>query len=162
MPIVRRATADDAARCAQIYAPFVSDTVITFEEDAPGVDEMAGRIATFGASHAWLVAEEDGHIAGYAYASPHNERAAYRSSVNVGIYVDPAFARCGIGRALYAELFARLKAQGRHAAFALITLPNEPSIALHEAFGFEPVGVCREVGWKHGQWRDVGWWQLIL
>jgi phosphinothricin acetyltransferase len=122
---------------------------------------MARRIADYGASHGWLVAEVDGRVAGYAYGSPHRTRAAYASSCDVAAYVDPEFARHGIGRALYAELLARL-AERCHAAFAGIALPNEASVALHEAMGFAPVGIYREVGWKLGAWRDVGWWQRLL
>ena len=100
-------------------------------------------------------------LAGYAYASPHRERAAYASSCDVAVYVDPAFARRGVGRALYAALIEQL-APRFHAAFAGIALPNEASIALHQAMGFTPVGIYREVGWKMGAWRDVGWWQRRL
>ena len=92
----------------------------------------------------------------------HRTRAAYASSCDVAIYVCAAAARSGIGRALYGELLARLKARGFHAAFAGIAQPNPASIALHEACGFTPVGVYREVGWKMGAWRDVGWWQRVL
>lgn len=137
------------------------DTWISFEIDAPDEAEMARRIGEYGASHAWLVAEVDGELAGYAYGSPHRSRAAYASSCDVAVYVDPAHARKGVGRALYAELLARL-AEHYHAAFAGIALPNEASIGLHEAMGFTPVGVYREVGWKMGGWRDVGWWQRLL
>src|SRR5205085_3321099 len=108
---------------------------------------MAGRILEYGASHAWLVAQRDGHVAGYAYGSPHRSRAAYASSCDVAVYVDPRFARLGIGRALYAALLPRL-AQRYHAAFAGIALPNDASIGLHEAMRFAPVGIYREVGWK--------------
>ena len=123
---------------------------------------MARRISTYQASHGWLVAEVDGQVAGYAYGSPHRTREAYATSCDVGIYVDPAFARQGIGRTLYADLLAELKRQGYHAAFAGIALPNDASIGLHEAMGFTPIGVYREVGWKMGGWRDVGWWQRLL
>jgi len=123
---------------------------------------MAGRIAEYGVSHAWLVAEIDGAIAGYAYASPHRARAAYGSSCDVAVYVDPVHSRQGGGRALYAELLPLLADKGYHAAFAGIALPNDASIGLHEAMGFTPVGVYREVGWKLGGWRDVGWWQRLL
>jgi len=122
---------------------------------------MARRIGEYGASHAWLVAEVDGALAGYAYGSPHRTRAAYASSCDVAVYVDPAHARQGIGRALYGELLARLAAD-YHAAFAGIALPNAASVGLHEAMGFTPVGIYREVGWKMGGWRDVGWWQRLL
>ena len=134
---------------------------ISFELDPPNEAEMALRIGEYSASHAWLVAEVDGTVAGYAYGSPHRSRAAYASSCDVAVYVDPAFPRRGIGRALYTELLAQL-AEKYHAAFAGIALPNAASIGLHEAMGFTPVGVYREVGWKMGGWRDVGWWQRLL
>jgi len=123
---------------------------------------MARRIAEYAASHAWLVAEIEGRIAGYAYGSPHRTREAYRTSCDVAIYVDPALGRRGIGRAPYSALLPQLAAKGYHAAFAGIALPNPASIALHEAMGFTPVGIYQEVGWKMGGWRDVGWWQRLL
>ena len=122
---------------------------------------MARRIGERGRSHAWLVAEVDGTLAGYAYGSPHRTRAAYASSCDVAVYVDPGHARQGLGRALYGELLALL-APEYHAAFAGIALPNDASVGLHEAMGFTPVGIYREVGWKMGGWRDVGWWQRLL
>lgn len=152
----------DAAACAAIYAPFVSDGWVSFEIEPPGQAEMARRIATYCESHAWLVAEADGAVAGYAYGSPHRDRAAYSSSCDVAVYVDPAHGRRGIGRALYGALLPLLAGRGYHAAFAGIALPNEASIGLHEAMGFTPVGIYREVGWKSGGWRDVGWWQRLL
>lgn len=152
----------DAARCAAIYRPFVTDGWTSFEIEPPDAAEMARRIADYGASHAWLVAERGGAILGYAYGSQHRTRAAYATSCDVAIYVDPACARQGVGRALYAALLPALAAQGFHAAFAGITLPNPGSIALHQAMGFTPVGIYREVGWKCGGWRDVGWWQRLL
>lgn len=160
---VRQAEPADAAACAAIYAPFVTDSWVSFETEAPDAAEMARRIAGYGASHGWLVAQaSDGFIAGYAYGSQHRTRAAYATSADVAIYVDPAFARRGVGRALYAALLPMLKARGCHAAFAGIALPNAASIALHEAAGFTPVGIYREVGWKLDGWRDVGWWQRLL
>lgn len=122
---------------------------------------MARRITDYSASHAWLVAEVDGAPAGYAYGSLHRTRAAYASSCDVAVYVDPVHARRGLGRALYSELLGQLAAK-YHAAFAGIALPNEASIALHQAMGFTPVGVYREVGWKMGGWRDVAWFQRVL
>jgi phosphinothricin acetyltransferase len=158
---VRPATPDDAAACAAIYAPFVEGSWISFELEPPDGAEMARRIASYAASHAWLVAEVCGVVAGYAYGSPHRERAAYASSCDVAVYVDPDHARQGIGRALYGELLPLL-AEKYHAAFAGIALPNDASIGLHRAMGFTPVGVYHEVGWKMGGWRDVGWWQRRL
>jgi phosphinothricin acetyltransferase len=123
---------------------------------------MGGRIEKYGASHAWLAAEIDGAVAGYAYGSPPRDRAAYSRSCDAAVYVDPGYARQGVGRALYTALLPLLAAKECHAAFAGIALPNEASVALHEAMGFTPVGVYREVGWKLGGWRDVGWWQRLL
>ncbi|WP_260926576.1 arsinothricin resistance N-acetyltransferase ArsN1 family B [Novosphingobium sp. 9] len=161
-PMIRNAIPQDAAACAAIYAPFVTDTCVSFELEAPDTEEMARRIARYGTSHVWLVAERAGQVLGYAYGSPHRDRAAYASSCDVGIYVDPAAARQGVGRALYGALLPMLAAQGRHAAFAGIALPNAASIALHEGMGFAPLGIYREVGWKLGAWHDVGWWQRLL
>lgn len=135
---------------------------MSFELEAPDAAEMTRRISAYGESHCWLVAEIGGEIAGYAYGSPHRERAAYSSSCDVAVYVDPAHGRQGIGRALYSVLLPLLAQKGYHAAFAGIALPNDASIGLHEAMGFTPVGVYREVGWKMGSWRDVGWWQRLL
>jgi phosphinothricin acetyltransferase len=159
---IRAALATDAAACAAIYAPFVTGTVVSFETEAPDAAEMAGRIAHHSATHAWLVAQVGGQLAGYAYASPHRERAAYASSCDVAVYVDPGHARQGIGRSLYDVLLPMMREKGLHAVFAGIALPNPGSIGLHETMGFTPVGIYREVGWKLGAWRDVGWWQRLL
>ena len=159
----RVATLDDARAIAAIYAPYVCDTAITFEIDPPpDADELAARVARIGAIYPWLVAVSDGEIAGYAYACENRTRAAYRWSVDAAVYLRESAHRRGIGRGLYERLFALLRVQGFVNAFAGITLPNEPSIALHEAFGFRLIGVHRDVGWKLGAWRDVGWWQLSL
>jgi L-amino acid N-acyltransferase YncA len=160
--MVRQADTNAAARCAEIYRPFVTDSWVSFEIDPPDEAEMARRIADYGSTHGWLVCEREGQIAGYAYGSQHRARQAYQSSCDVAIYVDPAFARQGVGQALYSALLPLLKERGFHAAFAGIGLPNDGSIALHEAMGFTPVGIYREVGWKMGGWRDVGWWQRLL
>jgi phosphinothricin acetyltransferase len=160
--VIRPATLADAPRCAEIYRPFVTENWVSFETEPPDTDEMAARIASYSESHGWLVAQDGGRVIGYAYGSPHRNRAAYSTSADVAVYVDPAHARRGIGRALYAALLPLLAAQGAHAAFAGIALPNPGSIALHEAMGFTPVGIYRQVGWKMGAWRDVGWWQRIL
>jgi L-amino acid N-acyltransferase YncA len=156
---VRAATAADAAACAAIYAPYVTDTAITFELEPPSAAQMAERIA---AAHAWLVLEDDGVVVGYAYAGPYKERAAYRWSCEVSVYLDGRRRRRGGGRALYEELFARLAERGFRTAVAGMTLPNDPSVGLHTALGFEPIGTCRRIGFKHGRWRDVLWAQRAL
>jgi L-amino acid N-acyltransferase YncA len=160
--IIRPATGDDAAACAAIYAPFVTETWVSFELVAPDTAEMAARIDKCGESHAWLIAEIDGLVAGYAYGSPHRVREAYGTSCDVAVYVNPAFVRRGVGRALYDALLPVLKAKGSHAAFAGIALPNDGSLALHQACGFNLIGVYKEVGWKMDGWRDVSWWQVLL
>lgn len=160
--IVRDARPDDAPAIQAIYAPIVAETAISFETEAPSVGEMAERIAAYQATHVFLAAERGGELLGYAYSSQHRARQAYRSSVDVTVYVSANARRLGVGRALYQELLPRTAARGFHAAFAGVTLPNPGSVALHEAVGFTPVGVYREVGFKLGQWRDVGWWQRIL
>jgi phosphinothricin acetyltransferase len=158
--IIRLAAAADAAPVQAIYAPYVRDTVISFELDPPSVDEMAERIRK---TPAWLVCEAgQGRLAGYAYASKHRERAAYQWSVDVTVYIDAAFHRRGIGRGLYTALFGLLRLQGYYNAYAGITQPNAGSIGLHTALGFEPVGVYRSVGFKFGQWHDVAWLSLRL
>ncbi len=159
---LRLARATDAAAIAAIYRPIVEDTVISFEAVAPDAAEMSRRIAGTSPTHPWLVCEADGAIAGYAYASKHREREAYRWAVDTSVYVAASQRRRGIARALYDSLFAILEAQGFAAAFAGIALPNPASVALHEAAGFEPLGVYRRVGYKRGGWHDVGWWQRRL
>lgn len=152
----------DAAACAGIYAPFVFSGPTSFEEIAPDEGGMAGRISSLTATHPWLVAERDGVLAGYAYSCGHRARPAYRWSTDVSVYVDSRYRHQGVGRSLYEELLERLRAQGFRTACAGITLPNEASVALHEHLGFVAVGVYRNIGWKAGAWRDVGWWQLDL
>lgn len=159
---MRIAQAGDAAAVSEIYAPYVRDTVISFEYEPPGDAEIAGRMAKVQAQLPWLVLEEGGRLMGYAYASPHRERAAYRWSVDAGIYVRQSAQRGGIGRALYERLFAALRLQGYHRVYGGITLPNAASVGLHEACGFTHIGTYRQVGHKFGAWHDVGWWGLDL
>lgn len=161
-PAVRDATVDDAAACAAIYAPYVTGTAITFEIEPPTVGQMADRIAKALAAHAWVVLEDGGRVVGYAYAGPYKERAAYRWSCEVSVYLEAGRRRRGSGRALYEALFQRLAARGYRTAVAGMTLPNEPSEGLHAALGFEPIGTYRRIGWKHGRWRDVAWAQRTI
>lgn len=162
-PTIRPADpALDAAACAAIYAPYVEGSPTSFEEVAPGPRELAARIEEISAHHAWLVAEREGGLAGFAYACLHRSRPAYRWAVDVSVYVDAPHQGRGLGRRLYEALLDELRSRRFRTACAGITLPNEASVALHEGLGFEPVGVYRGIGWKAGAWRDVGWWQLEL
>jgi L-amino acid N-acyltransferase YncA len=159
---VRSATEDDAAACAAIYAPYVTDTAISFEAEPPSASEMADRIRAASERHAWIVLEEAGTVIGYAYALPFRDRAAYSRTCEVSVYMETGRHGAGGGRALYAALLERLAGRGFHLAVAGMTLPNDASVALHQALGFEPVGTFREVGFKHGRWHDVAWVQLVL
>jgi len=159
---IRLATERDAKTVADIYAPNVTDTVISFESEPPGAEEMRRRIEATLERYPWLVCEHRGRALGYAYAGAHGSRAAYQWSVDVSVYVRGEAHRTGVGRALYTSLFAALKVQGFYNAFAGATLPNPASVGLHEAMGFRPVGVYRGTGYKMGAWHDVGWWHLPL
>lgn len=161
MPI-REVRAADAPRIAAIYNHYVRETVVTFEEDPVADAEMARRIAETAASYPWLVSEIDGEVAGYAYASSWKRRSAYRYTAECTIYLAAARTGRGIGRPLYSALIAAMRGRGLQAAIGGISLPNPASIALHEKLGFVPVGTFRQVGFKFGQWVDVGYWELTF
>ncbi len=159
---IRRASCDDGAACAALYAPYVTDTAITFETDPPSAQEMTRRIDAANADHAWLVTGEGTDVLGYAYGGVWNARAAYRWACEVSIYLQTGLRRTGAGRSLYEALFAVLAERGYRIAVAGMTLPNDASAGLHRATGFEPVGTFRQVGWKLDAWRDVAWMQRPL
>jgi len=159
MPI-RTAASGDAEAITAIYAPIVRETAISFELEPPTTDEMRERITSTLESLPWLVSlDATGKVDGYVYASKHRERAAYQWSVDVTAYVRSDARGRGVGKALYKELFIELKALGYAQAFAGIALPNIASVALHQAVGFLPIGVYKNVGFKLNAWHDVGWWQ---
>jgi phosphinothricin acetyltransferase len=160
--VVRAASASDAEACAAIYAPYVLETAVTFELVPPSQREMAQRIASASGSHAWLVLEQEGSVVGYAYGGTFNRRAAYRWACEVSVYLEMGRRRTGAGRALYEALLARLAERGFRVAVAGMTLPNEGSVGLHRALGFEPVGTFERIGFKHGRWHDVAWTQRTL
>jgi L-amino acid N-acyltransferase YncA len=159
---VRDGAAADAEACAAIYAPYVRDTAVTFELEPPDGAEFTRRIAAAAARHVWLVLEDDGRVTGCAYGGPSWERAAYRFACEVSVYLELGLRRSGGGRALYDALLPRLARAGYRTAVAGMTLPNPATVGLHRAFGFEPVGQFRRVGWKHGRWHDVAWAQREL
>lgn len=160
--IIRLAEPADAAAIQQVYAPIVRDTHISFELSVPDVAEIAARISKTLAQFPWLVCDIDGRLAGYAYASAFRARQAYQWTTETTVYVHPDFQRRGVSRALYHSLVAVLRAQGYCNAVGVIALPNEGSIRAHEAAGFRKIGVFENVGFKAGQWRHTGWWQLAL
>lgn len=159
---LRLATPSDGAACAAIYRPYVERTGITFELVPPTADELASRIERVLARTPWLVAEVDGVVRGYAYGSRHRERAAYDWTVETTVYVDDAFARRGIGRACMTALLEVLRLQGFHLAVAGITPPNDGSVGLHRALGFERIGEYPAIGFKLGRWHAVCWYALEL
>ncbi|HLK43462.1 MAG TPA: GNAT family N-acetyltransferase [Thermoleophilia bacterium] len=157
--MIREATPEDAAACAVIYAPYVTDSIISFETVPPTAAEMERRIR---AAHLWLVAEREGEVCGYAYGSSHRERDAYRWAADVAIYLSAEHHGRGLGRGLYAELLDGLRGRGICVVCAGIGLPNAASEGLHRAMGFTEVGVYRRIGFKFGRWVDVRWYQLDL
>lgn len=160
--VIRDVTVTDAAALAAIYAPYVRETAVTFEEEAPDAPEMAARIAATIPRNPWLVIESEGAIAGYAYGRPYHPRSAYRWTCETGIYLARERRGHGIGRALYEALIARLAAQGFVAAMAVIAVPNPESTRFHEKLGFRAVGLMSEIGFKLGRWHDVGYYQRDL
>jgi phosphinothricin acetyltransferase len=157
---IRLATIDDAAQIQAIYEPIVLETAISFELVPPTVEEFQDRITRTLEKMPWLVCDIDRVVAGYAYAGQFRPREAYQWSAEVTVYVNPEFHRRGVGKAIYTSLFQCLRLQGYRSAYGGIALPNEASIALHESLGFTHIGTYKAVGYKLGEWRDVGWWQL--
>ncbi len=161
--MIRNASLDDASQIAALYSHYVQSTTISFEEKALTGEDMANRLSAVAAAGLpWLVAEREGQLIGFACASPWKLRHAYRHSVEISIYLHPQQRGAGIGTALYTQLFAALRERPVHAVLACIALPNAHSVALHEKFGMRKVAHFAEVGYKFGQWLDVGYWQLNL
>ena len=161
--IIRMATSDDTHRIADIYNHYILNTVVTFEEVAVQPVEMAARITaieTLGLP--WLVAEVDGTVMGYAYATGWKNRQAYRHSVEIAAYVDRRVTGLGIGTALYIELFTALRELPIHSVVACLALPNLASVMLHERFGMIKTAHFTEVGYKFNMWIDIGYWQINL
>lgn len=159
---IRTATPADAAGMLPIYAPHVLHDAITFETTVPSVEEFEDRINKGLQKFPWLVCEEEGSIAGYAYASTHREREAYQWTCESSVYVHGKYTGRGIGSGLYGVLFQLLKLQGLVNLYAGITLPNEASVALHKKCGFTAFAGYDNIGYKLGKWHKVGWWKLQL
>ena len=157
--IIRVATRDDAAAMLDIYAPFILKSGITQETEVPSVEDFQNRIISNLEERPWLVCEIDGQVAGYAYAGKHRERKGYQWCTEPSVYILEKYFGLGIGDALYTALFGILRLQGYVNAYAVITLPNERSIAFHKKFGFEYLTTYKKIGYKLGEWHDVGWMQ---
>lgn len=154
---LRFATPADAAALLEIYAPYVEHTSVSFETEAPSLGEFTRRIVEITSAFPYLVAEEDGQILGYAYAHPYHERSAFRYTVETSIYIRQDHLRSGLGTSLYGALLDLLSLQGVETACALITLPNDRSIAFHEKMGFLPGGSLPQVGYKFGNWYGLAY-----
>ena len=162
MEIIRPVTLLDASAISSLYAHYVEHTPITFEIDVPDEKEIKKRITEYSKNFPWIVATVNNEVVAYAYATPFKARAAYRWSVESSIYVDKKFHGKGLGEKLYVALCDRLRTIGILNIIGVITLPNQPSVNLHEKLGFTFIGKFPEVGFKMGQWYDVGYWQLTL
>lgn len=159
---IRLARVEDAGAIREIYAPYVELTTVSFEATAPTTEEMAGRITNTLKTYPYLVCQEDDKVAGYAYASRYRARAAYDWCAELSVYVSGDYFRRGVGRALYEVLVELLKAQSLRRAYAAISLPNDASVALHEALGFELMCLSRDAGYKLGGWHDMAMYELEI
>lgn len=159
---IRLASEADSASVLQIYAPYITETAITFECQVPTDEEFRGRMAEIQRKYPWLVCEVNGHIVGYAYASSYREREAYQWSVSLSVYVDPRYQGQNIGSSLYYALLEFLKKQGFYSAYASVAQPNVKSERLQESFGLKPIGIYKNAGYKLGQWLDVKWFGLVM
>lgn len=159
---IRLATKDDAAGMLEIYGPFILNSGITQETELPTVEDFQERIISNLTERPWLVCEINNEIAGYAYAGKHRDRKGYQWCIEPSLYISEKYWGLGIANALYAALFDILKSQGYVNAYAVITLPNERSVAFHKKFGFEWLTTYEKIGYKLGQWHDVGWMQYEI
>lgn len=152
----------DAEAILEIYAPLVKDTATSFEKTVPSIPEFEERIRTYSSEAPWLVAEIKGQVVGYAYATGHRSRYAYQWNQEVTAYVHQHFRKRGIAKKLYLKIFEILKAMNYCKAIAVITLPNDPSVAFHRALGFQKMGEMKDVGFKFDRWYSTSWWDLDL
>lgn len=160
--IIRLANKKDASSILDIYGPYISNTSFTFETEIPSLTEFQKRIEDYLQYWPWLVCEENGKIAGYAYATKYRERKGYQWGAESSIYIHDDYLKRGIGKALYEALLEILKTQGFRNVYAVINLPNERSVKFHEKCGFSFLAMYPNVGYKSGEWKNVGWWQINL
>ena len=160
--LIRFASPADAGRILEIYAPYITDTVISFEYDVPSLADFTARVKKISTKYPYLVYERNGVVVGYAYASPYIERAAYDYTVDLSVYVDAAYCGQNIGECLYASLLDILAKQGFYNAYACITATNQNSLNFHKRMGFTDAGTHPLAGFKHGKWLDVCWYYKRL
>ncbi len=160
--LIRPANSTDADQILAIYAPYIYHSAITFETEVPSAEDFKARVARIIEKYPWLVCEEEGQIIGYAYAGGHRDRIAYQWSVEISVYINEAAHGRGVATHLYQALLALLKIQGVVNIYALITVPNLKSIALHARFGFKELIVFEKIGYKEGAWHDVQWMLLVI
>lgn len=161
--VIRDVNPADSTEIAEIYNHYILNSIITFEEDVVSPQVMAERFEeVLQSSLPWLIAELDGTVAGYCYATKWKGRCAYRYSVEITVYLHPEKTGLGLGHKLYSALMERLRGLGIRTVIGGIALPNDASIALHEKIGMQKVAHFREVGFKFGRWIDVGYWQMNL
>ena len=160
--IIRIATQQDASSILDIYQPYIEDTSFTFETEVPSVSDFQKRIEDYLLKWPWVVCEDNGRIAGYAYGAKHRERKGYQWCVESSIYIHDDYLKRGVGKALYESLLKILEKQGYRNVYAVINLPNERSVQFHEKCGFSFFALYPNVGYKLGQWKNVGWWQINL
>lgn len=160
--VIRFAGKEDAAAILKIYETYILNTAVTFEIEVPTVEAFVARMEAVTAQFPWLVCEVDGEIAGYAYASKHGERAAYRWSADLSVYIEERYHRSGIATALYDAVTEILRRQGYYTVYAGVSTPNPKSEAFHTAYGFRNLGEFKNVGYKLGAWRGVAWYELPL
>jgi phosphinothricin acetyltransferase len=159
---VSLATEEDLEPIRAIENRAILETTANFNTDPLALADVREQFEAESAQYPWLVAGEVDQVLGFARGCRHKGRCAYRFAVETTVYVVPSHHRRGVGRALYGALLPLLRSQGFHTALGIIALPNQGSVALHEAFGFRQVGTIHQAGWKFDAWHDVGTWELFL
>jgi phosphinothricin acetyltransferase len=159
---IRVATKDDAVGMLEIYSPFILNSVSLRKQMFHLLKTFSKELFQTGKERPWLVCEINNEIAGYAYAGKHRDRKGYQWCTEPSVYISEKYHGVGIANALYTALFDILKKQGYVNAYAAITLPNDRSIAFHKKFGFDYLTTYKKIGYKLGQWHDVGWMQYEI
>ena len=153
----------DASAVLAIYGPVVAESSATFELEVPNLDDFSKRLAGIAGRFPFWVAESaEGALLGYAYGTTHRERVAYQWAVETSVYVATSAHRRGVARALYGALLPSLAERGFVWAYGVITLPNDASVALHAASGYESFATYAAAGQKFGRWHDVHWMRVRL